>query len=78
MRDVWAEVIYFESTPGGDTSSESGGGGTLWVVDITEVRAVPGEISDAADGGGSKTVFGGSSMRSAGFGNVLNVDPRDV
>lgn len=42
------------------------------------MRAVPGERSDTADGGGSKAEFGGSSMRSAGFGNVLNVDPRDV
>lgn len=42
------------------------------------MRAVPGEISDAAEGRGSTAELGGSSMRSAGFGNVLNVDPRDV
>jgi hypothetical protein len=42
------------------------------------VRAVAGDINDTADGGESIGEVGYDFIRSAGFGNVLNVDPRDV
>lgn len=66
----------------GDNTSFSVGSGLWCVVDITDVRAVAGVITEEADVGVSTSkevpVICGGGMRSAGFGKVLKVDPREV
>lgn len=48
------------------------------MLDITEVRAVVGLMTDDADERGSMSDADEASTRSAGLGKVLKVDPRDV
>lgn len=45
------------------------------MVDMTDVRAVAGEIKDPRESGRGNC---GESISSAGLGNVLNVEPREV